>query len=178
MLLSTYIKQNKPDAVKKGMFSTVYLYENEAIIKTDDKIKECISLGWFPDSVHIPNISRTDLDDENLNVYVSERYTTSRSVKSILCGEDYELYKQLRNMCQKMTWTYKNHYEWQNDFTKAVRQYVKNEYHQELLIQCYEACMNFGYDVRFEISPRNVAANKDKRLILLDCFYIYSDLKR
>jgi hypothetical protein len=39
-----------------------------------------------------------------------------------------------------------------------------------------EACANYGSDVMFEISPRNVAVHNGN-LILLDCFFIKSKLR-
>jgi hypothetical protein len=39
-----------------------------------------------------------------------------------------------------------------------------------------DGLMNYGADIRFEISPRNVAV-KNGKLILLDCFFFASKLR-
>jgi len=49
--------------IGKGSFSTVYeLSEKQVLIKSSDPIKECMSMGWFPESKLFPNIER--IEDE------------------------------------------------------------------------------------------------------------------
>ena len=47
---------------------------------------------------------------------------------------------------------------------------------KEAILEAIDAMCNYGSDVSFEISPRNIAADKDGNLILLDCFFIKSQL--
>ena len=54
---------------------------------------------------------------------------------------------------------------------------IEDEDLKEVMIEALEACGNYGSDVAFEISPRNVAV-KDGKLILLDCFFMKSKLNQ
>jgi len=44
------------------------------------------------------------------------------------------------------------------------------------LIDAVSALTNYGSDICFEISPRNIAVTKTGNLILLDCFFMRSKL--
>ncbi|UZT50044.1 hypothetical protein [Enterobacter phage 01_vB_Eclo_IJM] len=44
------------------------------------------------------------------------------------------------------------------------------------VLMALDACANFGSDIQFEISPRNVRAVNGK-LILVDCFFLVSKLQ-
>ena len=175
MLLSEFLKKNKPLSTKKGSFTKAYLYDDKVILSSVDSVKECMAHGWFPDSDLFPDVkfSALDVPDyDDSRVYESPRYIQARSLKSILDAENYALYMTLRDMWQSMTWDYKNAYNWQDDFHSAVNDASLSDSVKESLTEAYDALLSYSHKVRFEISPRNVAATKDGKLILLDCFFI------
>lgn len=174
MMLKQYLKENKPLKIKKGLFSTAFIFRDKVIIETKDQLKECLAYEYFPDSIHIPTVSFSKLETNKPEhtVYEMPLYQTARSVRSLICVEDYNnLYLPLRELFLNCGYS-RNAYNWQDDFIIAANNSKLSAEYKELIIGCYEACMNYSHRIRFEISPRNVAANNDKRLILLDCFYI------
>lgn len=174
MRLKQFIKQNRPVKVTRGMFSKAFIYSDKVLIESCDPVKECISLGWFPDSELFPIVKQSELEsyNEDMQVYEMPRYTTSRNVKDLIKSEHYKkIYLPLRKLYKNLSYGM-NPYNWQLDFTNAVERSELSKELQEILISAYEACMNFSHKVRFEISPRNVAADADKNLILLDVFFI------
>jgi hypothetical protein len=44
------------------------------------------------------------------------------------------------------------------------------------MLDALDACANYGNDVCFEISPRNVAV-KNGKLVLMDCFFMADKLQ-
>jgi hypothetical protein len=174
MNLITYIKTNKPSYLKKGHFTKAYLYNksNEVILESRCNVKECMALGWFPESSLFPAITFSDLESnkDGFKVYKMPLYTTnSRSVKSIICKEDYEnIYLPLRKICFVIDY---------KDFKDQLFKVGVSDGVREIILEAYEACMNYGSDVGWEISPRNVAATSEGKLVLLDCFFIKSQLR-
>jgi len=57
---------------------------------------------------------------------------------------------------------------WYKEFSKVTNITLRNS-----LQEAIDACANYGSDIKFEISPRNVAV-KNGNLILLDCFFVGS----
>ena len=174
MQLKAYLKENKPSKVKQGHFTTAYLYEEQGkvILESRCYIKECMALGWFPDSELFPSIKFADIDDVNteFKVYEMPLYICGRSLKANVCKEDYEgIYVPLRKI------QYVSDYV---DFEEQLTTVGVSEEAKEDLLEAYSACTNYGSDVGWEISPRNVAATAEGRLILLDCFYIKSQIRR
>jgi hypothetical protein len=60
---------------------------------------------------------------------------------------------------------------WYKAFTK-----LENRKLSKVMCEAIEACANYGSAIGFEISPRNVAVNNGK-LVLLDVFYSISKLR-
>lgn len=175
MQLKTYLKENKPSKVKQGHFTTAYLYEEQSkvILESRCYIKECMAHGWFPDSELFPSIKFADIEDDvntEFRVYEMPLYVCGRSIKANVGKEDYEgIYVPLRKI--QYVSGYRNFEEQLN--TVGISEEVK-----EAILEAYEACTNYGSDIGWEISPRNVAATAEGRLILLDCFYIKSQIRR
>lgn len=170
MRLRAYLKANKPSKVKQGHFTTAYLYqeENKVILNSRCPIKECMALGWFPDNRLFPTIKFSELEDTE--TFEMPLYTTGRNIKSIVCKEDYEgIYLPLQKV------EIVNDRE---DFIRKLKETSITEDIFEVLVEAYEACMNYEHNPGFEISPRNVAATAEGKLILLDCFYIKSKIRR
>lgn len=155
--------------IGKGAFTICYqLNKKEVILKSIDPIKECMGYGWFPDSKVFPEVKVLDE-----GIYKMEYYPRVKSLKNTLKPKQYEIYKELRELNvrhQKNSCDYFN--LWHKEFDK-----VKNKRVREALKNGLDACGNYGLDIQFEISPRNVAV-KNGMLILLDCFFIKSKLEQ
>jgi hypothetical protein len=159
------MKNSFKNKIGKGLFSTAYLQEDNktVLLKSTDNIKECMSLGWFPESKYFAKIER--IED---NLYKMKYFKRVNSLKKSLRPQQYEIYKELRKLAIGFI---KNNYDrldmWRNQFNTLKNQTIKNT-----LIQAIDACSNYGSCVSFEISPRNVAVSKTGGLILLDCFFM------
>tara|TARA_R110000851_G_scaffold328811_1_gene500080 strand:+ start:404 stop:913 length:510 start_codon:yes stop_codon:yes gene_type:complete len=159
------------NVIGKGSFSTAYLQSDNktVVLKSTDYIKECMSLGWFPNTIYFPKIERLEH-----GVYKMKHYPKVKSLVNCLKIKQYLIYKQLRNLNIK-------HNTRDCDLLDAWRDVFKsinNKTVRSALIQGIEACSNYGTDICFEISPRNVAVSPSGNLILLDCFFIKSQLKK
>lgn len=155
--------------IGKGTFTKAYLLESgEVLLKSVDPIKECMAHGWFPDSELFPSISFEDGE-----TYKMKYYPKVSSLKNTLNERSYSLYLALRKLRVGYV---KNSYDLLDKWRKAFDS-LPSEFEQEKedLISAIEACSNFDSDVSFEISPRNVAVDNGK-LVLLDCFFLKSEL--
>jgi hypothetical protein len=153
-----------------GAFSKVYKKDNKTVfIKSNCPVKECIALGWFPSSRLFPTIKCLDFQQ-----YEMKYYERVASLKKSLKPAHYAFYKELRSIytnARPCTNKYDNLDKWRNEFNK-----IKCSRKRAIMIEAIEACSNFGSDIAFEISPRNVTVSNGN-LILLDCFYSISALK-
>jgi hypothetical protein len=170
-----YLKLNKPVKVKRGTYTKAYIYTNKVLLRTTDPVKECISFDWFPDSSLFPEVKRTDFEDndELYNIYESPLYLQGRSMKSLICTEDWnEVYLPLRSLQNTILWGWDSN-NWYYKFIEAVDacEGLRKDAKEDIK-EAYTACMNYSTRVRFEISPRNIAATREGNLVLLDCFYI------
>lgn len=149
--------------IGKGMFSKVYqLNEKEVLIKSEDLVKECMAL--FIESSILPNCERV-----GEKLYKMKYYPKVTSLKESLKPTQYELYKELRGLSIGYVKNrHDNYYKWREQF-----QTIKNKKVREQLVYAVDELINYGCDISFEISPRNVAVDKGN-LILLDCFFFCS----
>lgn len=159
--------------IGKGAFTRAYLMSSgRVLLKSCCPIKECMSMGWFPDSPLFPVLLQVDT-----GVYEMDYYPKQRSLKNSLQPEHWQTYKTLKaayyqgrlNLPKNIHDTYQH---WYNVF----EQYLDGEL-QETMLEALGACANYGSDIGFEISPRNVAVNSDGELVLLDVFFSRSKLK-
>lgn len=167
--MATLQTSNK-DIIGKGLFTTCYLQKDKktVVLKSTDGIKECMSMGWFPSNNCFPKVEYIEQ-----GLYKMKYYRKEPSLVKALKYKQYRIYKQLRSL---RVGHIKNNYDlldaWRNEFKKVSNKTIRNA-----LINAIEACSNYGSDVCFEISPRNVAVNNGN-LILLDCFFIHSEAKK
>ena len=162
--------------IGKGAFSTVYRKSTDKVlIKSTDHVKECMSLGWFPTSRLFPKITQVGQDDvSDCKFYESKYYPKFSSLKKELNSLDWEFYNILRGLERSYFGKGSNLSHWQKQFDTIPSKFK----HKKLaLLESLDALSNYGDDVCFEISPRNVAINNG-RLILLDCFFFSSQLNR
>jgi len=161
------MKTDKLEIIGKGTFSTCYkLNYKQVLIKSTDPIKECMGMGWFPDSRFFPKVERLEYQ-----VYVMPLFERVTAPKKQLNEADYNLYLQLK--CLKVG--YIKNANMLNDAWIKQFKTLKNKTIRTALIEAMDACCNYGSDINFEISPRNIAV-KNGKLILLDCFFSVSAL--
>lgn len=157
--------------IGQGTFTKCYLNDDNKTVTlhSTDYIKECMSLNWFPESRLFPEI--TSNDD---NSYTMEYYPRVRSLKNTLNERDWKLYQILRKLTIQFSRnTHDSFSLWHEQFKTIPDEY---EEEREDIAGALDACGNYGSDIGFEISPRNVAV-KDGQLIMLDCFFSISQLK-
>lgn len=161
---------------KRGKFSKVFMLVDGTVkIFSSDPVKECMALWGFGDSSLWPEIERIDRLEDGTNVFIMPLYEQPRALKSTLAEEDYALYQALRKASYEI-FTGLNPYDasqhWHRVFENALQAFPEA---MQAMHDAIDSLQNYGHDIRFEISPRNVAV-KDGRLILLDCFFFASAL--
>lgn len=169
-----------PDTTKtlpligRGMFSTVYRKNAKTVlIKSIDPVKECMAMGWFPNSHMFPKTTRVAIldDDQGTALYEQRYYSKVKSLKDALKPAEWEFYRVLRdvrNNVNRFLDDYKALDSLQTLISNLPNKYARKK---AALLGAIDALTNYGPDVRFEISPRNVAAHNGN-LILLDCFFM------
>ena len=152
--------------IGKGHFTTAYMcIDGKVLLKSRDYIKECMAIGWFPNSRLFPKVDRGQHDGE----YIMKYYPRVTLPKKSLKKEEYVFYMELREIDN-------SGYSGFDELWAAFHG-LSNKYRGKILIQALEACANYGYDICFEISPRNISVSESGNLILMDCFFIRSQLR-
>lgn len=149
----------------KGFFSAVFKESpSTVLVVSDDPAKECLALGWMPDSSLLPTIERLEYGIEGLSLYRMPLYNTFRAPKRHLNKKGYSQYSDFLSLRWKIASCQKN---W--DLISILEEIpTDNAY---LLSQCIDSMSSYTDQCGFEISPRNIASDKDGNLILLDCFF-------
>lgn len=164
--------------IGKGAFTKCYLNScgESVTLITCDPIKECMANGWFPESELFPKVEHVDYCERtDQNIYTMEYYPKTKGLKSVLDTDQWKIYQTLRKVmdnigyCRNIDESYSKVYE--------AFETIGDEDLREVMIEALEACTNYGSDVGFEISPRNVAV-KNGKLILLDVFFMKSTLRK
>ena len=153
-----------------GAFTKAYLRQsdNRVVLKSCCPIKDCMAMGWFPTSRLFPKLTCTEHE-----TYVMKYYPKVSSLKNNLDPDQYRIYKDLRKL-HIQGWRQTNDYDSFSHWYKAFEK-LENRKLSKVMCEAIEACSNYGSDIKFEISPRNVAVNNGK-LVLLDVFYSISKL--
>lgn len=154
--------------IGKGSFTRAYLLPDGQTVKlvTNDPCKECAAM-FAPNSPIFPKLECDGYEGER-RVYKMKYYPKQKSLKKALAPRDYKLYQYLRKVNLSL---------WGDDphlarFKEKLNEIIPTEFAKEILAICehIDALNNYGDDMKFEISPRNVAVDNGK-LILLDCFF-------
>lgn len=150
------------ELIGKGLFSKVYkINDKQVLIKSECYVKEClansISNSWFP------KLKSVDCDE-----YLCEYFPKVKSLKDSLNVNHYKLYLELKSLSVGYV---KNTYDLYSEWYKQFET-VSNKSLKIALIQVLDELSNYGPQIRFEISPRNVAV-KNGKLILLDVFFLH-----
>ena len=161
--------------IGKGSFTTCFLNDDgkTVTLHSCDPMKEGLALGVISNSRLFPKIERLNYSD-NGAVYTMKYYPRVKSIKSNLNPLHYSYYLELREAYDRIS--YDKLYD-ASFVVIASFKLIKNRYLRRVMIEAIEACMNYGTDICFEISPRNIAVDKG-RLILLDCFFSGSLLRQ
>lgn len=147
------------ELIGTGLFSKVYaLNDKKVLIDTCCPCKA--AMQEFPSSKYFPKIELQEVLPTNRKLYTMKRYSKTRSLKNSLKPKQYELYKELRTVFLS-SW---------NCSTRTALNRIQNKRVRELLLQAYDTCICYGDEVKFEISPRNVAVHNGN-LVLLDVFF-------
>lgn len=152
--------------IGKGLFSKVYqLNEKQVLIKSTCHVKECITMEWHNSTNVFPVLERTDEYQE----YICEYFEPVKSLKNALDAKHWEIYQNLRTLSVGYV---KNNYDLLDEWRKEFKN-IKSKKYRDALLDILDHLSNYGSDISFEISPRNVAV-KNGKLILLDVFFIQS----
>lgn len=153
--------------IGKGTFTTAYRKNSTTVLlKSCDPIKECMANGWFPNSHLFPTVKKV-----GDGLYEMNYYHRVRSLKKSLKPTHYNTYKLLRAVHTFGVSTRPRGKEnMYNHWYKAFKG-IRNKQLRDTLQSALGACLNYGSDIGFEISPRNVAVSKTGGLVLLDCFF-------
>ena len=162
--------------IGKGSFTKAYLLESGKVeLRSCDPVKECMALWGFGDSYLWPIVERVDYE-----VYVMSYFPKTPSLKNSLEPRQYQLYNALRKLkpyinfkwsCKIQDWEYSDH--WRKQFESLPPDF---EEEKQALLEAVDSLANYGKDIQFEISPRNVRAVNGK-ICLLDCFFFVSQLQ-
>ncbi len=160
--------------IGKGTFSKVYLKGNdEVLIVSRDKVKQAMSEMHWPSSRLFPRIRKEGEGQNGTSLYTSKYYPRVRNLKNSLEPKEWELYRYLQDL---------DRWPSRADMSKGNRwrslfSSIPWRGKREALLAALDCLRMYGDDVCFEISPRNVAVHRGK-LVLLDCFFFYSQLWR
>lgn len=135
---------------------------------SSDPVKQCMAEGWFPESRLFPKIKQIGSGE-----YEMKYYPKVSSLKNNLVPLHYGYYKRLREIHKQYCYS-QNPYDMYSLLTRKFEKLPK--YLRENLQGAIDGLSNYGTDIGFEISPRNVAVTKTGKLILLDCFFLRSQL--
>jgi len=153
--------------IGKGAFTTAYKKDaSTVLLKSVDPIKECMAHGWFPNSQLFPNVKFGERPGE----YVMRYYNTNPSLTK-LHPKHRKFYDELHDL-----WTSLPLHSGYNEVYQAFTK-IKDRNYRRIMVDALQACSNYGSDVCFEISPRNIAITKTGRMVLLDCFFMRSKLR-
>lgn len=102
-----------------------------------------------------------------------KKYNKTKKIKDLLIEKDYIFYKKLQKIFKQSLSL--NNYNSYNSLYNIFSASNLEAEQKELLLDALKACYNYGTDIGFEISPRNIYIDNN-RLILGDCFFIKSQL--
>jgi len=155
--------------IARGMFTICYRVEGTdcVVLDTICPIKHMIADGLFPASPLFPKFNYY----YNGEVYLLETkyYPKYRSLKNNLDPDQWKIYQTLRKIYMDTNIRdipLDNLSEfWENRF-----QAIEDINLRKVMVEAIQVCRQYIDTICFEISPRNVAIDNGK-LILLDVFY-------
>ncbi len=151
----------------RGAFTKAYLMDNgKVFLKSQCPAKEVMGLGWFPECSLFPVVESTNEIGEYIMDYLPRVTAPSKQLNA----HSHALYKELRKLYVQPG--YQNWYGVLSDLSDEF------EEERDYLLEALDALANYGNDICFEISPRNISCDSAGNLILADVFFFHSALKR
>ncbi|MGL5583785.1 MAG: hypothetical protein ACRDCE_22960 [Cetobacterium sp.] len=152
---------------RNGAFTVAYVDHglNNVYLKSVCPIKECMAMGWFPESELFPTIERVTCTQ---GIYKMEYFPRVKSLKAALDPDQWAIYQTLRTVQGKIRYDLNSHRN--HEMITLAFNTIKCDELRETMQEALDACANYGTEIGFEISPRNVAV-KNGKLILLDVFF-------
>jgi len=157
--------------IGSGAFTRCYELASDpsrVVIITVDPLKEAYSdISIDPPGDHFPQ-----LEWIAHGLYIAPRYERVTAPKRQLTPEDYAAYKAARRLLPGALFGGKH--KWFSDAVYEISTQLIIQGHDDIgcaLQRGMDSVMNYGHDISMEISPRNIAVDKQGRLILLDVFY-------
>ena len=156
--------------IGRGLFSVVREYGPDKVhITSSDPAKECMSLGWMGRSTFLPKIKRLSCNGDETPTYVMRRYDKMRAPKQQLNDRAYRQYMMLRELYARKLPSQCNYSALADAFDALPRSALRSA-----LRSAIDGLASYGFDIGFEISPRNIAASNSGNLVLLDVFFLRS----
>lgn len=161
--------------IGRGAFTKCYLKDcgKRVLLISSDPIKGCMAWGWFPESPLFPEVTMIEV-----GTYEMDYMPPTRGLKGHLDQDQWQLYQVLRDCFSRspaVMNAYHLYHKWYEIFQTAYDRSETAVVREGLMdvMLALDACANYGSDIQFEISPRNVRAVNGK-LVLVDCFYSQS----
>ena len=109
-------------------------------------------------------------------IYYIYLWQKAMSLKAALKPVEWEFYQKLRETQSNIN-PFLDDYKALDSLQSLIKA-LPSKYARKkaALLGAIDALTNYGQDIRFEISPRNVAAHNGN-LILLDCFFMAEKAK-
>lgn len=168
--------------IGKGMFSKAYqVGENEVELHSFCMSKECYAM-FSQENKFAPVIELIDRKDDGAGIYKMPLYPKIKAPKKQLNAHAYKLYRQLQNVQNKYLDNYFKEGSYKffgyNEFCEAVESSdIESDDKEEIISLASDVCNGIDIrNLRFEISPRNISANPDGSLVMLDCFFDISKI--
>ncbi len=177
MKLNSFHQTKGLKVIGRGAFTRCYDNGDNVLLVSSCPVKECIAHGWGSDSALFPTIEQLDYQDES-RLYTMKKYSRTRSLKTDLRPDQYELYKNLVSFArqwQLLSITLKRGDHRHMEFIKLAKSSSLDESTKQALIEQADGLANYTNNIGFEVSPRNVAADNGN-LILLDVFFSVDQL--
>lgn len=189
-----FTKQSLGKPFAQGMFTKAYNHPDDSskvVLISCDPIKDCMAHGWFPDARNngwdtdlYPVIDQIGPCDwmripGNWRIYSMDRLERPRSLKKAIPEKDYELFKRLQRFMDDDVFGIVRYRHFTISYLHKVIAESDHlqDWTKDFLIESVSGCANAGCDPTFEISPRNVAV-QNGRLVLLDVWLMISELTK
>lgn len=158
--------------IGQGQFTECYTHptnNKKVLLVSSDNTKEAMAYGITQPNRRFPKVEFYNPNNsEYKNVFIMEKLQTKPKYSDLL-PKEVEIYKELRNLFR-----YKHSRLRGADSIISVFKesgvLKKHPYFRKQLIDYIQDLRNYGGEICFEVFPRNMAV-KNKRLILLDCFF-------
>jgi len=173
----------KIKSIGYGSFTKAYTSDSHegVILVSWDKVREIQALGFFPESPLFPIVqwAGDELNTHMLNrtrntrpceTYLMPYYGKVTAPKKQLNNQAYQIYKVLRRIAST------NNCHGYNKLFKLFDNAPLPIDVKNALLDALNGLSDYGADICFEISPRNISISDSGGLVLRDCFFFKHQL--